>query len=104
MPFPPKSRLGRVLLAIFAAVLAVIIVLIASTGWARRTGCRAGRGAARANQAIAQLSGRRLPKSRGHPDGHERKHVENPPAVARRARAAGPTRTAAARPPAAHGL
>ncbi len=33
MPFPPKSRLGRVLLAILAAVLAIIVVLIASTGW-----------------------------------------------------------------------
>jgi L-ascorbate metabolism protein UlaG (beta-lactamase superfamily) len=33
MQFLPRSRLGRVLLAILAAVLAVVIVLIGSTGW-----------------------------------------------------------------------
>ncbi|MDQ3243973.1 MAG: MBL fold metallo-hydrolase [Gemmatimonadota bacterium] len=33
MPLVPKSRLGRVLLAILAVVLAIVVVLIASTGW-----------------------------------------------------------------------
>jgi L-ascorbate metabolism protein UlaG (beta-lactamase superfamily) len=33
MPLLPKSRLGRVLLAIIAVVLAIVVVLIASTGW-----------------------------------------------------------------------
>ena len=33
MPLLPRSRLGRVLLAILAAILAIIIVLIGSTGW-----------------------------------------------------------------------
>ena len=33
MRFLPNSRLGRVLLSILAAVLAIVVVLIASTGW-----------------------------------------------------------------------
>jgi L-ascorbate metabolism protein UlaG (beta-lactamase superfamily) len=33
MPLLPKSRLGRVLLGIFATVLVIVVVLIGSTGW-----------------------------------------------------------------------
>src|SRR5688572_13281458 len=33
MPLVPESRLGRVLLGIFAAILTIVVVLIASTGW-----------------------------------------------------------------------
>jgi len=33
MPLVPESRLGRVLLGIFAALLTIVVVLIASTGW-----------------------------------------------------------------------
>ena len=33
MPLLPKSRLGRVLLTNVAVILAIVVVLIASTGW-----------------------------------------------------------------------
>ena len=33
MPFPPRSRVARVLLALFAIIIVAVVVLVGSTGW-----------------------------------------------------------------------
>lgn len=57
MPLLPKSGLGRVLLAIPAAILAIVVVLIGSTGWLDALG------AAPAGERLARIQ--RSPNYRG---------------------------------------